>query len=88
VELEAGAPVSARSTTGSWKTTLLARRAASAWRATSKPARRAVPAVGATVVVNIPTVVDLPAPLGPSNPNTSPGATSKCRGFTAATLPG
>ena len=56
-------------------------RAASAWRATSKPARRAVPAVGATVVVSIPTVVDLPAPLGPSRPNTSPGATSKSQGF-------
>ena len=80
--------MSVLSTTGSWKTTLLAPRAASAWRATSKPARRAVPAVGATVVVSIPTVVDLPAPLGPSSPNTSPVATSKCSGFTAATPPG
>ena len=25
------------------------------------------------VVVSMPTVVDLPAPLGPSSPNTSPG---------------
>ena len=35
--------------------------------------QRAVPAVGATVVVSMPMVVDLPAPFGPSRPNTSPG---------------
>ena len=31
------------------------------------------PRGGATVVVSMPIVVDLPAPFGPSNPNTSPG---------------
>ena len=36
-------PVSARSTTGSWKTTLLARRAASGWSATSKPGEPSAP---------------------------------------------
>src|SRR4051812_30628297 len=81
-------PVSARSTTGSWKTTLLARRASSGRAATSKLARRARPEVGAMVVVSMPTVVDLPAPLGPSRPKTSPGATSKEMSFTAWTPPG
>ena len=39
-------PVRPRSTTASWKTTLLTPRAWSGWRATSKPASRRVPAVG------------------------------------------
>ena len=81
-------PVSGRSTTGSWKTTALARRAANGSAATSNPARRARPDVGAMVVVSMPTVVDLPAPFGPSRPNTSPAATSKSMPFTASTPPG
>ena len=48
----------------------------------------ALPPVGAIVVVSMPTVVDLPAPLGPSSPNTSPGATSKSMPLTASTPPG
>jgi hypothetical protein len=44
---------------------------------TSKPASRADPLVGLIVVVSIPMVVDLPAPFGPSRPNTSPGTTWK-----------
>jgi hypothetical protein len=32
--------------------------------------------VGRTRVVNMPIVVVLPAPLGPSRPNTSPGLTA------------
>ena len=40
------------------------------------------------VVVSMPTVVDLPAPLGPSSPNTSPGGTAKSMPFTASTPPG
>src|SRR5262249_49919883 len=51
-------------------------------------ARRALPPVGATVPLSIPTVVDLPAPLGPSRPNISPGATSKSTALTASTPPG
>ena len=81
-------PVSERSTTGSWKTTLLTRRAASGCFATSKPASRALPAVGSIVVVSMPTVVDLPAPFGPSRPKTSPAATSKSMPLTASTPPG
>ena len=49
---------------------------------------RAVPPVGTIVVVSMPIVVDLPAPFGPSRPNTSPGATSKSMPFTASTPPG
>jgi hypothetical protein len=79
--------VSARSTTASWKTTLETARAAIGSVATSKPSRRALPPVGATVVVSIPTVVDLPAPFGPSKPNTSPGTTSKLIPRTASTPP-
>ena len=40
------------------------------------------------VVVSIPIVVDLPAPLGPSRPNTSPAATSKLIPLTASIPPG
>ena len=36
----------------------------------------------------MPIVVDLPAPFGPSSPNTSPGSTSKSMPFTASTPPG
>ena len=39
------------------------------------PATSAVPAVGATRVLNVRTVVVLPAPLGPRNPKTSPRRT-------------
>ena len=76
-----------RSTTASWKTTLLTLRACSGRSTTSWPTSAAVPLVGAIVVVSIPMVVDLPAPLGPSRPNTSPAATWKSIPFTASTPP-
>ena len=41
------------------------------------PATVAEPEVGAISVPRVRTVVVLPAPLGPRNPNTSPWATSK-----------
>ena len=81
-------PVRGRSTTGSWNRTLLMRRAASGSVATSKPASRALPPVGATVPVSMPIVVDFPAPLGPRRLNTSPGRTSKSTPETASTPPG
>jgi hypothetical protein len=81
-------PESERSTTGSWKTTLETLRAAIGSAATSWPASRADPLVGVTVVVSIPTVVDFPAPFGPSSPNTSPGATENEAPFTASIPPG
>src|SRR5690606_36536362 len=43
----------------------------------------ALPEVGARKPVSIFMVVDLPAPLGPRNPSTSPGATLKDRLSTA-----
>src|SRR5712692_4602001 len=58
-------PVRDRSTTASWNTTALARRAPSGSVVTSKPATRAWPEVGSTVVVSMPMVVDLPGPVGP-----------------------
>ena len=80
-------PVRARSTTASWNTTLETERASSGERTTSKPASRAAPELGATVVVSMPTVVDFPAPFGPSRPNTSPRWTSKLMSLTARTSP-
>jgi hypothetical protein len=44
---------------------------------TSKPATRARPEVAGSSVVSTLMVVVLPAPLGPSRPNTSPGETAK-----------
>src|SRR5262249_41712837 len=74
--------------TGSWNTTLLAARTAIGSRATSNPTRLARPPLGAIVVVSIPIVVDLPAPFGPSRPNTSPAVTSKSIPRTASAPPG
>ena len=47
-------------------------RTSAAWRATSKPATRAVPAVGDSSVARMRSVVVLPAPLGPRKPKISP----------------
>ena len=47
--------------------------ACSGWRVTSNPATSICPWVGLVKVVSIRIVVDLPAPLGPSKPNISPG---------------
>jgi hypothetical protein len=44
-----------------------------------KPASRTDTLVGLMVVVNIPMVVDFPAPLGPRKPVTRPGRMSKIR---------
>ena len=51
------------------------------------PATRADPDVIDMSVVSIRTVVDLPAPFGPRNPNTSPAATSRSTPRTASTVP-
>jgi hypothetical protein len=80
-------PVSARSRTASWNTTALTARAAIGSAATSKPASRAVPLVGAMVVVSMPMVVDLPAPFGPGKPKTWRGGTVKLRPSSATTDP-
>src|SRR3954447_23831308 len=54
---------------------------------TSIPPTLADPLVGTTRVVSIPTVVVLPAPLGPRRPKISPRPTERSRPFTAAILP-
>src|SRR5579863_95257 len=54
------------------------RRFTAAWSFhTSCSPIHASPRVGRTRVVRMPTVVDLPAPLGPSKPKISPGAISR-----------
>lgn len=67
--------VSERSRLLRWGTTPRRLRAPAGSVATSIPPVRATPEVGRTRVVRIPMVVVLPAPLGPSSPNTSPAAT-------------
>src|SRR5579871_3136669 len=57
------------------------------WRAMSSPATRASPELGGSSVVSIRTSVVLPAPLGPSSPNTSPRSTSSVTPLTAVKLP-
>src|SRR3954453_9829202 len=47
----------------------------------------AVPAVGRSRPSSSRMVVDFPAPLGPRNPNTSPGATSSDRSDSASVAP-
>src|ERR1700730_367733 len=56
-------------------------------RATSKPATNPWPEVGTISVVNIRLSVVLPAPLGPSRPNSSPRRTSKLTWSTAVKAP-
>jgi hypothetical protein len=67
-----GACISDRSRLLRWGTTATSRRARTGSAPTSTPPTPATPPVRRTRVVRIPTVVVLPAPLGPSSPNTSP----------------
>jgi hypothetical protein len=46
-----------------------------------------VPEVGGRSVVSLLITVDLPAPLGPSSPNTSPASTERVRLSTAVSGP-
>jgi hypothetical protein len=54
---------------------------------TSNPHTEAMPLVAGRNVVRMRMVVDLPAPFGPRNPTSSPGATSKWMWSTARTGP-
>src|SRR3954468_11486819 len=63
----------------------MCRRTSSRLRTTSKPATRAVPPVGRSRVQRILIVVDLPAPFGPRNPNSSPARTERSMPRTAST---
>src|SRR5687767_4316334 len=66
-------------------TTTIRLRTSRAWRTTSWPSTAARPDVGRTSVLRIRNVVVLPAPLGPSRPNTVPRGTVKLRSSTART---
>ena len=68
-------------------TTPILRLTATVSLVTSWPATQAWPPVGATSVVSMPIVVDLPAPLGPSRPKNSPWGTLRSMPRTASTLP-
>src|ERR1019366_6144886 len=63
------------------------RRTAFGRAATSKPATLTCPAVGRASVHSMLIVVDLPAPFGPRNANTSPSRTSKLIPSTAVNVP-
>src|SRR5664280_122112 len=63
------------------------RRTAFGCAATSKPATLTSPAVGRARVQSMLMVVDLPAPFGPRNANTSPSQTSKLIPSTAVNWP-
>src|SRR5215212_11951836 len=63
----------------------MCRRTSSRSWTTSKPATRALPSVGRSRVHRILIVVDLPAPLGPRKPNSSPARTDRSMPRTAST---
>jgi hypothetical protein len=67
--------------------TPMARRTSSDCVTTSKPSTSAVPDVGWMSVVIMRMSVDLPAPLGPSNPKISPSGTAKLMPLTAVKSP-
>ena len=56
-------------------------------RTQSRPATSARPPSGSSSVVKIRTAVVLPAPFGPSRPNTVPAATSRSRPSSASVFP-
>ena len=56
------------------------------WRTTSSPATSARPESGCVSVASVRTVVDLPAPFGPSRPNTSPSRTANETPSSACTV--
>src|SRR3954454_17142382 len=66
---------------------MIDRRTSVGWATTSWPATLARPRSGVDSVDKISTVVVLPAPFGPSNPTTSPRATSKEMSRKATTEP-
>ena len=80
-------PVACGSSPDFWFTQPMASRTLPGCRTTSKPATKASPASGRESVVRIFTVVDLPAPLGPSRPNTVPLAAARLTPLSARTSP-
>src|SRR5882757_3018135 len=80
-------PVRFSSTAAYWPANPIEFRTASGSAITSWPKTRASPASGRRIVVRIRTAVVLPAPLGPSRPNTVPGGTAKSIPSRARTFP-
>src|SRR5918996_3180672 len=76
-------PVRNGSSAASWRAAPMAARTSGPSLMTSWPATRAEPEVGGSSVVSMCTVVDLPAPLGPRKPYTSPGSTRRSMPSTA-----
>src|SRR5262249_4119926 len=62
--------------------------ASAGWATTSTPPTTALPSVGITIEVSMPTVVVFPAPFGPSRPKISPRRSDRSRWSTAFTPPG
>ena len=71
-----------------WPTTPIAARTRRGSASTSRPATRALPASGRVSVVSTRTVVDLPAPFGPSRPKIVPASTDRLRPSSARTFGG
>ena len=78
-------PVASRSSPPAWETTPIDSRTWAGSRRMSWPATVAEPPSGWASVVRIFTVVDLPAPFGPSSPKTVPAGTEKVRPSSACT---
>ena len=71
----------------SWPVTPMTRRTDCGSAITSWPATQAAPASGRVMVVSMRTVVDFPAPLGPSTPRIWPRWTSSDTSATANCSP-
>src|SRR3977135_2849097 len=63
------------------------RRASRGWVTTLTPSMKASPTSGAMTVYKMRSVVDLPAPFGPSSPVMRPSAARKLTSRTAGTRP-
>ena len=75
------------STPERWPTQPIARRTAAGSASTSTPATRAAPESARDSVVRMRTVVDFPAPLGPSSAKIVPAGTARLRPSSARTSP-
>ena len=81
-------PVASGSEPCFWPTTPIAWRTRTGSATTSIPATRALPLSARESVESTLTVVDLPAPLGPSNPKIVPASTDRLSPSSAVTAGG
>ena len=80
-------PLSTSSTAACWPRSPIRWRTCAAWLATSSPATSARPPSNRSRVVRIRTAVVLPAPLGPSSPQTVPSRTVRSNPSSAVVVP-